>query len=364
MDDSEIVATIAAGDPAGLAAAYDKYASAVYGYCRWMLREPAPAADALVDTFVAAATELAGLEDAIAARALLYATARNECHRQLTAASSADPAGFRNPQHEAGLLSIRHGLSEAELAAVLEVPWQEAHNLAARAREHLVPPSIALLDHVPPPLHQQILGLQEQVLSRAAVSAPARSGDTEVIPVGSGDTEVIPARSGDTEVIPARSGDTGVIPVRSPWPAGGQRLGKLRAWRMVRANPGAAIGIAAIVMWVAAAASAVLITLIGLQHVRVLAIQTHERRTAAISPADSRSVSPGPTASPSPSPGPTSRAVPQITTRPSPAHPSSTQPTQSPSASPSASASPSSASPSLSPSPSSSPSSSPSPKNT
>jgi hypothetical protein len=350
MDDSEIIATIAAGDPAGLAAAYDKYASGVYGYCRWILREPAPAADALVDTFVAAATELAGLEDAIAVRALLYATARNECHRQLIAASRAIPATFRNPQHEAGLLSIRHGLSEAELAAVLEVPWQEAHNLAGQARDHLVPPSIALLDHVPPPLQQQVLGLQEQVLRRAVIRATARSGDTEVIPV----------RSGDTGATPARLFDTGLIPVRSQLPAGGHRLGKLRPWRLVRANPGAAIGIAAIVMWVAAAASAVLITLAGIQHVRVLATQTHDRRTAAISPADSRRLSPDASPSPSPSPGPTSHAVSPVTTRPSPAHPSSTQPTQptqSPSASPSTSASSSSSpSPSGSPSPSSSPS--------
>ena len=40
MDDGEVVAAIAAGDPGGLAAAYDTYAASLYGYCRWMLRDP------------------------------------------------------------------------------------------------------------------------------------------------------------------------------------------------------------------------------------------------------------------------------------------------------------------------------------
>ena len=47
MNDSEIVAALAAGDPAGLEAAYDTYAAPLYGYCRWMLRDPAQAATAL-----------------------------------------------------------------------------------------------------------------------------------------------------------------------------------------------------------------------------------------------------------------------------------------------------------------------------
>jgi hypothetical protein len=34
MDDREIVAAIVAGDPTGLADAYDQYAESLYGYCR------------------------------------------------------------------------------------------------------------------------------------------------------------------------------------------------------------------------------------------------------------------------------------------------------------------------------------------
>jgi len=95
MLDSEVVAAIVAGDPNGLAEAYDRYASPLYTYCRSLLREPADAADAVQDTFVIAASKLAGLRDQSRLRPWLYAVARNECHRRLrekasTAASALD----------------------------------------------------------------------------------------------------------------------------------------------------------------------------------------------------------------------------------------------------------------------------------
>jgi hypothetical protein len=83
--DREIVAAIVAGNPAGLAAAYDRYASALYAYCRSLLGEPADAADAVQDTFVVAAAKLAGLREPDRLRPWLYAVARNECHRRLRA---------------------------------------------------------------------------------------------------------------------------------------------------------------------------------------------------------------------------------------------------------------------------------------
>ena len=85
MDDREIVAAIAAGDPAGLAEAYDKYAESLHGYCHMMLSEPEDAADAVQDTFVIAAARLGGLRDPRKLRPWLYAVARNECHRRLRA---------------------------------------------------------------------------------------------------------------------------------------------------------------------------------------------------------------------------------------------------------------------------------------
>src|ERR1700683_484406 len=85
MRDSEVVAAIVAGAPEGLAEAYDRYASPLYTYCRSLLREPADAADAVQDTFVIAASRLAGLRDQNRLRPWLYAVARNECHRRLRA---------------------------------------------------------------------------------------------------------------------------------------------------------------------------------------------------------------------------------------------------------------------------------------
>ena len=72
MGDRETVAAIAAGDQAGLAIAYDKYAAPLYGYCHWMLREPAVAADALQNTFISAFANLGGLHDAGQLRSWLY----------------------------------------------------------------------------------------------------------------------------------------------------------------------------------------------------------------------------------------------------------------------------------------------------
>ena len=85
MRDSEIVAAIVAGDPQGLAAAYDRYAAALHTYCRSLLAEPADAADAVQDTFVIAASRLAGLREPDRLRPWLYAVARNECYRRLRA---------------------------------------------------------------------------------------------------------------------------------------------------------------------------------------------------------------------------------------------------------------------------------------
>jgi RNA polymerase sigma factor (sigma-70 family) len=168
MRDSEIVAAMVAGDPAGLAAAYDSYAVALHSYCRSLLAEPADAADAVQDTFVIAAAKLAGLRDPDRLRPWLYAVARNECHRRLRgrarlasldeAGEVTDPAADepRGADHEAlrelvtsavaGLnpgdrevieLNLRHDLTGADLADSLGVPVNQAHALASRARAQL-----------------------------------------------------------------------------------------------------------------------------------------------------------------------------------------------------------------------------------
>jgi RNA polymerase sigma factor (sigma-70 family) len=168
MRDRDIVAAIVAGDPAGLAAAYDSYAPGLYGYCRSLLGEPADAADAVQDTFVIAAAKVGGLRSASRLRPWLYAVARNECHGRLRARSrQADldeavdmtdehadvggaaqqgelrdlvidaVAGLNQGDREVIELNLRHDLGGADLAGVLGVPVNQAHALASRARAQL-----------------------------------------------------------------------------------------------------------------------------------------------------------------------------------------------------------------------------------
>jgi RNA polymerase sigma factor (sigma-70 family) len=163
MDDREIVAAIAAGNLAALADAYDQYAEFLYGYCHWMLDEPADAADAVQDTFVVAAGKLGGLRDPRKLYPWLYAVARNECHRRLRATEAGpdeaddaadDPgddtdraelrrrvrsalAGLPAGEREVLELELRHDLHGADLAAVLGVSRNQAHALVVRTRGQL-----------------------------------------------------------------------------------------------------------------------------------------------------------------------------------------------------------------------------------
>lgn len=187
MEDREIVAAIAAGDPDGTAAAYDTYARSVYGYCRWMLREPAEAAEAVQDTFVLATAEAGALTDPGFLRSWLFATARGECLRrpslvrggsigvagdaaevegadraagadrvvgaggaagagrdkreaeraELQALIPATLAEFEPEEREAVVLSLWHDLDDADLAAVFGVSRPEAYAMASGGRTQL-----------------------------------------------------------------------------------------------------------------------------------------------------------------------------------------------------------------------------------
>src|SRR6267378_619826 len=106
MRDREVVAAIVAGDPAGLAEAYDRYATPLYSFCRTMLREPADVA--------------AGVE-----RADLRALVRD-------ALGGVGPA-----EREVLELQLRQGLSGGEVASVLGISRNHAHALLSRARDQL-----------------------------------------------------------------------------------------------------------------------------------------------------------------------------------------------------------------------------------
>jgi RNA polymerase sigma factor (sigma-70 family) len=168
MEDPEVVAAIVAGDPAGLAEAYDRYARPLYSYCRALLHEPADAADAVQDTFLVATAKLRDLRDPARLRPWLYAVARNECFRRLRAgkalsaldevadipATSADigataeqaelsqliraALGGLNPgDRDVIELSLVAELEGDELAAALGVSRNHAHALLSRARSQL-----------------------------------------------------------------------------------------------------------------------------------------------------------------------------------------------------------------------------------
>ena len=63
MRDTEAVTVMIEGDPAGLAAAYDRHGAALYTYCRALLTDPAEAADAVQATFLLAVAKLAHLQE-------------------------------------------------------------------------------------------------------------------------------------------------------------------------------------------------------------------------------------------------------------------------------------------------------------
>jgi hypothetical protein len=108
MQDSDVVAAIVAGDPDGLAEAYQRYAAPLYAYCRLVLPEP-DAAGAVQDTFVVATSRLEALRDPARLGPWLQAVAGNECLRR-----GAAPPG---PQHTVPEVPLPDGLREQVLAA-------------------------------------------------------------------------------------------------------------------------------------------------------------------------------------------------------------------------------------------------------
>ena len=167
MRDIEIVASIVAGDPKGLAIAYDRYADPLFSYCGTLLSDPADAADAVQDTLVIAASRLDRLREPERLRAWLYAVARDECLRTGRAkkgASALDKApdvtgsgdvtaraqraglralfedaaaGLDPGEREVIELRRRQGLDTSEVAAVLGVSRNQARALVSKATGQL-----------------------------------------------------------------------------------------------------------------------------------------------------------------------------------------------------------------------------------
>ena len=175
-----MVAAIVAGDPAGLAAAYERYAAGLHAYCRSLLAEPAGAADAVRDTFIAATARLAHLREPDRLRPWLYAVARNACLRRLrdralganpapaladTGDLTGEPASATAEDERSGPrelvaaaiaaldagerdaveLNLRHDIDDAGVAATLGLSRHQAHALTTRARKQFEASLSALL---------------------------------------------------------------------------------------------------------------------------------------------------------------------------------------------------------------------------
>jgi hypothetical protein len=91
MQDRDVVSAVVAGEPDGIAEAYDRYAASLYAYCHSMLPRP-EAAEVVRDTFLIAVSRLDGLRDPDRLDAWLHAVARNECLRCLGAGKPAGVA--------------------------------------------------------------------------------------------------------------------------------------------------------------------------------------------------------------------------------------------------------------------------------
>ena len=353
MDDRQVVAAIAAGDPAGLANAYDEYAAPLYGYCRWMLHDPGDAAGALRHTFVIAATKLGGLPDPRQLRPWLYAVARRECHRRLRTAgqspvalsaavlsSPADVAGQpATASHDAELrrliratvdglkagdrevieLSLGHDLSDSDLAVVLGLPGSRAHALASRARGQLeealgmlliartgrkaCPVLDELLAGWDGRLTSQTHGLVSRHVKQCQACAGHRRGALRPQAL-SGMLPLAPLPVGLREQVLGRCT---CLP-RDPEPA------RLAGRGRIRRNPGIVTAAAAVIMWAVAAVTAILITVTGSHPARAQAVRTgagssasrteQARRPPSSARTSSPTHSPSPSLLPKPSPSP------------------------------------------------------------
>jgi len=111
MQDCDAVAAIVAGEPDGIAEAYDRYAASLYAYCHFLLPGP-EAAEAVRDTFLIAVSRLDRLGDPDRLDAWLHAVARNECLRRL------GPEGPKEPDGPAGAARVPRSADPDELAAV------------------------------------------------------------------------------------------------------------------------------------------------------------------------------------------------------------------------------------------------------
>ncbi|MEZ5117115.1 MAG: sigma-70 family RNA polymerase sigma factor [Candidatus Nanopelagicales bacterium] len=166
--DRVLVEGLRTGGPEGLGPVFDAYAARLVAYARTLLRDTAAAEDAVHDSLLVALDRIDQLRDPDLLRPWLFAITRNECLRQLRAASrttddeeaidmlpSTDDldAGLRQ-QESAQLvddamaalnpgdrdilaLALQHDLDGPSVARVLGLGANEVHARLSRARTQL-----------------------------------------------------------------------------------------------------------------------------------------------------------------------------------------------------------------------------------
>ncbi|MDP9239844.1 MAG: sigma-70 family RNA polymerase sigma factor, partial [Actinomycetota bacterium] len=166
--DGALAAAFVAGDAAAFSALYERYVSRIYDFVRRTVRDQAAAEDLTQATFVQAYERRASLRDPAAVRAWLYRIAHNAAINHVTRSRMADEldelsappstkpgpeevavqresadlvwdaAASLEPRQYAVLdLTVRKGLTNAEVAEVLGVDAAQASVAVFRAREAL-----------------------------------------------------------------------------------------------------------------------------------------------------------------------------------------------------------------------------------
>ncbi len=158
MDNHLLVAELKAAGPGAVKAIHDSYASGLFQYCWFVLRNSDAAQVALRDTLIAAQAHIGRLADPDLLKPWLYALARVECLRrnpspasdpdvQRAGAEELRPDPILTAWHavmdlgplerEALELSSRHSLEPRGVASVLGIATRESELLLIRARESL-----------------------------------------------------------------------------------------------------------------------------------------------------------------------------------------------------------------------------------
>jgi RNA polymerase sigma factor (sigma-70 family) len=169
----EVVRRAQAGDREAFAALYEAYGDAIYAFCYQLTRSPADAADGVQETFVKAVERLHTLRDPAMFRGWLYSIARNaaldvlrgrrrvgtmpeDLETVLAAGSrrSADPVAVAEAREVGALvwqaaqslsprdysifeMTVRHGLTSAEVAEALDIKASHAYVLVNRLKDAL-----------------------------------------------------------------------------------------------------------------------------------------------------------------------------------------------------------------------------------